>query len=797
MYLPGVKLKTLKRAPILIAASVIGLVCAVQIIHFEFFERLERMTYDWRVRQTVKLSPAIATNLGFVDISDRSIERLNDGSLGFRHFYGSYWPRHIYGRVARELATEGAKAMAFDILFGEVHPDDAPVLLAGQEQPVESDEYFARMIGRAGNVVIASEQGIIPPALFRTNALVLGDITADKDFDGVLRRARAFRTYRKWHPLFQKVEDDPDFGVNLQKARVEPRQIILPRPEGDPIKVPIDAEGRFDVTGFIGTRIPPGMEPHPKAFTEERVWHMGIVLAAQELKLDLTKALVELDKGRIILRGPGGVKRTIPVDKEGYFFINWRLAANNPHLTQAHFEDLLRQDQLRLKGDTNRLESRLQGKLVIVGSTATGNDLTDRGATPLEKDTFLVSKHWNVANSILTGDFIHRAGLPVELLLICLLGVTAAGFTWACRVLVASSWVLVVLVCYLALAFAVFAAWGYWLPLVLPVTGGLLFTHACLLGYLVIFEQAEQRRVRSVFTKVVSPNVVHELLRLEKLPLGGTRRNVTAFFSDIRGFTEMTDVNLEKAAAHVKEYNLTGDAAEACHEEQARETLATVNLYLSLIAEQVIRHDGTIDKFIGDCVMAFWGAPMPNPQHALFCVRAAIDAQRAVYRLNQERAAENQRREAENLKLAAAGQPLLPLLAILSVGSGINTGVVTVGLMGSDAHGQNYTVFGRDVNLAQRLESVSGRGRVIISEATLAEIIQDDPSLALSCVELPVVNVKGIRDAVRIYEVPWRTDEFASTGETVPPVSAADTTPPFPVSGHDTNYFTGTEQPGR
>ncbi|MDB6110540.1 MAG: Adenylate/guanylate cyclase [Pedosphaera sp.] len=794
MYFSEVKLKPLKRAPILIAASVIGLACVVQTIRFEFFERLEGMTYDWRVRQSLSFSPLIATNLGFVDISDRSIERLNNGSLGFRR-YGSYWPRHIYGRVARELSTQGAKAVAFDILFGEVHPDDAPVLLIGQEQPVESDEYFARMIRNAGNVLIASEQGITPPALFRTNALGLGDITADKDFDGVLRRAKAFRTYRKWHQIFQKLADDPDLGVNLQKARVEPGVVILPRPEGDPIKVPVDGDGRFDVADFLGDKVPAGMERHPKAFTDERAWHMGIVLAAQELKLDLSKTQVELARGRIILRGPGGLERIIPVDTEGYFYINWRLTANNPHLTQAHFEDLLRQDQLRLKGETNGLENRLQGKLVIIGSAATGNDLTDRGATPLEKDTLLVSKHWNVANSVLTDRFIRRAGVPVELLLISLLGLIAAGLTWTCRVLVASSWVMVVLVGYLALAVGVFAGFGYWLPLVLPVTGGLLVTHACLLGYLVVFEQAEQRRVRSVFAKVVSPNVVHELLRLEKLPLGGTRRNVTAFFADIRGFTEMTDVNLEKAAAYDKQHNLIGEAAEAYHEQQARETLATVNLYLSVIAEQVIRHDGTIDKFIGDCVMAFWGAPMPNPRHALFCVRAAIDAQQAVYRLNQERAAENQRRDEENLRLATAGQPPLPSLSILSVGSGINTGVVTVGLMGSAAHGQNYTVFGRDVNLAQRLESVSGRGRIIISEATLAEIIQDDPSLALSCVELPRVNVKGIRDAVRIYEVPWRTGEFAFAGETPTPISAGDTMPPFPIAGHDTSHLKATEEP--
>ena len=142
-----------------------------------------------------------------------------------------------------------------------------------------------------------------------------------------------------------------------------------------------------------------------------------------------------------------------------------------------------------------------------------------------------------------------------------------------------------------------------------------------------------------------------------------------------------------------------------------------MNEYLTIIADVVLKHGGTVDKFIGDCVMAFWGAPVHNPHHALMCVRAAIETQRAVHKFNQEREAENRQREAQNLMLAADGRELLPLLPTLVVGTGINTGVVTVGLMGSDER-VNYTVFGREVNLASRLETVSGRSRIIISEAT-------------------------------------------------------------------------------
>src|SRR5213078_1286350 len=122
---------------------------------------------------------------------------------------------------------------------------------------------------------------------------------------------------------------------------------------------------------------------------------------------------------------------------------------------------------------------------------------------------------------------------------------------------------------------------------------------------------------------------------------GGARREVTVFFSDVRGFTEMTDESHAKAEEYVRERKLSQLEGEAYCDEQAQEVLRTVNLYLGRIADTVKQHEGTLDKYIGDCVMAFWGAPTPNAKHAVACVRAAIDAQKAIETLNQSRAAEN------------------------------------------------------------------------------------------------------------------------------------------------------------
>jgi class 3 adenylate cyclase len=752
-----VNFKPLKRTPAILAVVVLGLVCGVRLLRFDFFERMERMTYDFRVRAAQKFPAPAATNLAFVSMEESSIAAVKSGRLGYR--YGLYWPRQVYGRLVEELSAQGAEAVAFDVLFGELRPDHPPVQMANGGL-MESDNFFALQMRRANNVFIAITPEVTLPDLFATNALAIGDISTEKDSDGVLRRVKAFRIYRHWHPLFKKVEADPGFGIDLGQARVESKQIILPRSNGEEIKVPVDAKTNFELAAFIGDKLPPGVAPKAKAFSDERVWDMGIALAARDLKLNLDYADVDLPHGRITLRGvphSGSIERILPVDASGYFYIDWRLTPNDPRLLRAPIESLLGQDRQRLLGKTSELRNDFRNKLIVIGSAAQGNDLTDRGATPLERDTLLISKYWNVANSVITGHFVRRASLPMEITLIVLLGALTALLTWQLRALSASAAVLLLMLAYVGAGFFAFIQYRYWLPLVFPMAGAMLVEHVSLITYRVVFEQREQRRVKSVFSKIVSPDVMNELLSAEKLSLGGARRELTVFFADVRGFTTLTDEMQERVAEFVRERQLDFDTAEACFDEFAGETLNTVNLYLSVVADAVKKHGGTLDKYIGDCVMAFWGAPTPNEKHALACVRAAVDAQRAIHELNHRRLAENASREVENRARLSAGLPPRPPLRALQFGTGINTGLVTVGLMGSEAHQYNYTVFGREVNLAARLENVSGSGRIIISDTTYNHLLRDDPVLAGTCVEMFPVTVKGIRSAVRIYEVPWQT----------------------------------------
>jgi len=735
----------------MLAAIVLALVCGLRLLHLDLFERLERITYDLRMRTALRFPANTATNLAFVSMEDSSIAAIKNGLLG-KPGFGLYWPRQVYGRLVEELSAQGAQTVAFDVLFGELRPDHASVEMADGNF-IESDTFFALQMRRAGNVLIAVTPELQPPSLFTTNALALGGISTDKDSDGTLRRVEAFHIYHRWHPLLKKAA--AEFDLDLDKAQLAPGKIILPQNNStNVVTLPIDAENRFELADLVGDKLPPGAAPKAKAFNDERVWHMGIVLAAQELKLDLKNAVMV--PGEIILQGANGVVRTIPVDSRGYFYIDWRLTPNDKKIFRQPIESLLIKDKRRLLGETNDLCNDFRGKLVIVGSAAQGNDLTDRGATPLEKDTLLVSKHWNVANSVITGQFIRRAPLPVELALIILLGALTAFLTWQLRAFSATGGTLLLMLAYITAAFVAFIAFRYWLPIVFPVGGAVLIEHIMLVTYRVVFEEDEKRRVKSVFSKIVSPDVMNELLQAETLSLGGARRELTVFFADVRGFTTFTDETQERVLEFVRAHQLDPEAAEKCYDESARETLETVNLYLSTVADAVKNHGGIVDKYIGDCVMAFWNAPVPHEQHALACVRAAIEAQRAIHGLNESRLAQNTSREIENRARLSAGLPPKPLLTALQLGTGINTGLVTVGLMGSETHQSNYTVFGREVNLASRLEGVSGSGRIIISDATHTHLQRHDAALASACVELPPVTVKGIRAAVKIYEVPWR-----------------------------------------
>ncbi|HEY3915210.1 MAG TPA: adenylate/guanylate cyclase domain-containing protein, partial [Verrucomicrobiae bacterium] len=727
-------------------------VCALQFIRFSGFERLEWMTYDWRVRLAHRHSVASnhdATNLALVEISDNTIAAVNSGTLGFK--YGLYWPREVYARALHELSNQGAKAVAFDVLFAELRSDHPPVKLPDGTL-ISSDEDFAQQIKASGNVILGADQDVLPARFFRRNAWAVGNISVKHDPDGVLRRVKVFQDYRVWHPFIEQVA--AEYDLDLSKTIVESNKITFIRQRGDePIVFPTDDSGQIATTNLAPLK--PGIPEKFLPMTTRRVWAMGILLAARELDLDLEHPTIQ--PRRIILHGPNGLVRAIPVDRDGFFYVDWAFALNDESMKKGEgsLEELLEGYLERANGQP--VTNLWAGKLVVIGSTATGNELADLGATPLENATFLVTKHLNVANSVIMGRFVRMTPLPMNLLLIIFVGSFAAWVTWVvARPYTGSLLMLAFVVAYIGGAFLLFAQFRISAPIILPLCCAGIVTHVVVITQRVRVEQMEKRRVKQLFSRLVSPDVVNEVLAAPTLSLGGIRREVTVYFADVRGFTELTDVTHAQAAEHVRKNNLNPADAESYYDAQARETLRTISLYLGTIADIVKQQRGLLDKYIGDCVMAFWGAPVANPQHAADAVRAAIDAQLALAKLNEQRAAQNKRLEEESAARVAMGLAPHTPLPMLSMGTGINTGLATVGYMGSETHLLNYTAFGREVNLASRLEGVSGHGRIIIGETTFAALKRDDPKLAEMCREWPPRVVKGFREAVRIYEVLWR-----------------------------------------
>ncbi len=770
--------------PMLLAVTVILLTVLAQQLkgkstRFQFLERLEWISYDMFVRVAAAQSSPLDTRLTGVFIDDLSIKQLNSGGIRYgpqKLQYRIPWPRLAYGVMLREMAAQGALGVGFDILFDQDFASESDAVRSITGLELSSDEFFAKTIEQASNVVLAvvgdvrpSQGDVLPAEIFRNRGARMGNIFARSD-SGVLRRALPYidRTNRVWHD--DVVAISRALELDLSRAHVSSNRILIPPQilnaslEGGSHEILLNSDGTLNLEGAEAQ----GGATTGKAFTiqTDRIWHMGIVLASKALKLDLSKA--KKTAHTITIPGPSGMVREIPLDREGLFYIDWSddsqtLVNRDP----TRVIELLLWDAARHQGQGGEdkavreprqtVGSPLRGKLVIVGSIGTGNNIADHGTTPLEDQALLVTKHLCVANSMLSGRFIRFFSDRVELVLILGWGVFSALLTWRLRALTASLAVVLSGLFYVGFSQLVFAKTRYYLPMFLPLFGALLTNHVVLVTYRVVFEQREQRHLKSVFNRLVAPEVVTELLQADSLNLGGSRRRITVLFADVRGFTEMTDSIQANAEEHVQKNQLAAADAEAYFDAQARETLSTVNLYLGTVADMVKKHGGTLDKYIGDCVMAFWGAPIVNPRHALECVRAAIGAQRALEVLNQERFAENRKRERLNAERQEAGQPLLSILPLLTCGTGINTGMVTVGLMGSDSHILNYTVFGRDVNLASRLEGVSGRERIVIGEATYKDLVEYDPGLAGKCVELPAERVKGFRKAVKIYEVPWKS----------------------------------------
>lgn len=387
----------------------------------------------------------------------------------------------------------------------------------------------------------------------------------------------------------------------------------------------------------------------------------------------------------------------IPIDKRGFMDVNFIGGFGSfEHYPYSYFcrdGDMLKENNTSLKD-----------KIVLVAAYAVTGIATDEKQSPYGA-TFGIEHHANVLNTILNQNFLIKLN-DIQNLIIMLVIAVLMGLIVS-RISIVGSFIftMVMAIAYMVGSYIIFDMLSYMAAFASPVIQiGLTFT--LVVVYRVLTEQREKRFIKQTFSKFVSPKVVDDLLKSpEMAKLGGERKTITVLFSDIRGFTSMSEkMTPEQLVDHL-------------------------NLYLQAMTDIVIKYDGTLDKYVGDEIMAFWGAPVPQQDHALLACRAAIEMMSKLDEMNREW--EQHHKET------------------LDIGIGLNTGPMVVGFVGSTSR-MDYTLMGDMVNLGARLEGTNKiySTHIIISEFTYEEV--KDHIIAR---ELDLIRVKGKEKPVKIYEL--------------------------------------------
>jgi adenylate cyclase len=345
-------------------------------------------------------------------------------------------------------------------------------------------------------------------------------------------------------------------------------------------------------------------------------------------------------------------------------------------------------------------------RLVLIGPTATG--IADMAVTPFQTQAFPgVEVHANFLSNVLENRFIERGPREnlIDLGFILFFSLAAGVLLSVVKPVRATVILLVLLGVFLWLSYYLFATERIWIAAFLP-TATLTINYAIIVSYRFFFEERERKRVHGAFAQYVAPSVIKQLLdRPDLMRLGGEEKELTAMFSDIRNFTGISEGMTPAALVDL------------------------LNDLFSEMTEVIFHYWGTLDKFIGDSIMAFWGAPYPQPDHPERACQAGLEMLRTLKRAQA--------------RWQAEGNPNL------NIGIGIHTGPMLVGNMGSKRR-FNFTIMGDNVNLASRLEGLNKTfgTRLIVSETTYQTV--QDKMLAR---ELDWIRVKGKIRPVRIYEL--------------------------------------------
>lgn len=672
---------------------------------FDFVTRLELNSLDTRfqLRGRTKPDPRIV----IVDIDQQSQEIL--GRWPF--------PRDNFAKLLDSLREDGAKVVAFDITFTKPDETAKPldVLSAqlaeqqkhgGQANPAlqaqidalrkqyDYDQQFADAIHRFGRVVLGNYflytetdlKGVTPAAL---------DSYAD---------ALAFFPFPRVVPshAFGAETEPPERIVTLIEKYEDHRLVPRGAEANSPVlngavaseiggtgffNVTVDADG---VVRRLPLAIPYGRDP------DQKNWDVYASVDVQALRIFLN-----LKGDQTVLNyGPAGVfniefgpKLIVHPDEVSRLMVNFHGPARTyPYISFA--------DAALHKFPPGTFT----GKIVLVGASATG--IGDLRVTPFGGLDFPgVEVHANLIDNVLNRQFLTRGAREgiTDIAFILLFGLPLG--LWLA--LAQPKWMAFGFGLLLPFAGIVYWAFlhGWWLNFIVPALFTLIPNVSLVALYRVLIEEQEKRKVRSAFQQYVSPEVIRRLLA-DPEQVKPKKSDITVLFSDVRGFTTISEAL------------------------DAQELADLLNGYLTEMTRIVFRNQGTLDKYIGDAVMALWGAPFHEPDHATRSCEAALAMLTRLAELQQVWRDE--------------GKP------VMEIGVGINTGIASVGNMGSSLR-YGYTAMGDAVNLASRLEGMNKEygTRIIISESTY--IALNSPRVLVR--ELDLIRVKGKLLPVTIFEV--------------------------------------------
>ncbi len=630
--------------------------------------------------------------------SDVVIVDLDENSL---RIIGQWpWSRDVMAQLISNLKEYGAKAIAFDMVFAEEDrtspkniskklPDSDKYLSAKtliQELP-DNDFVFSQSIKKAGNVITA--------------------------FIDAKENETRRTPYQPVEPTFLMKDKQDLIDGSYSSAGVATNLPEFSRSAA--------GNGHFmvqpDTDGIIRS-IPLFARYKPTRYTDQStVLYPALSLEAFRVSVSpKSRMIIRENKNKKTFDSDYEVKigdYTIPLDNNSKFWVHYRDIKPEEYIS-AH---LLLNPKERLD-----VENKIKNKIVFIGTSAEG--LRDIRSTPLEPYVAGVEVHVNVIEQILQGRFLKRPSLivGVEAIIIGIAGLA---------IIVLSPFVHLVWLGFLTLLLIGLMFAGSWYgyvhegllldPVYPSLVLFLLFVGSSLLSYM--RSETDRRQVKMAFGHYISPVFMEELTKNpEKLKLGGEVRELTVMFTDIRGFTGIAE-------------SLSPEAL-----------IQLMNDFLTPMSNLVMESRGTIDKYMGDAMMAFWNAPLDDFHHARQACLTALKMNEALQPIN---AALKHKADKDNQEVIA-----------LNAGIGINTGPCAVGNMGSKQRFA-YSAVGDAVNLASRLE---GQTKVYGVDTLIGEdtykLVED-----LAFLELDLIQVKGREEAIKIYtligdEIVAREDEF-------------------------------------